>query len=142
MRTRKSGYRTVRCTGHPRVVKSSGWIGKHVLIAERALGRYLPNGAEVHHVDDNALNNANSNLVICQSHEYHHLLHVRARIVRAGGNPNTQRICWDCRQLKDFGEFNRCTRNKNGGLSNHCRECSRRACRDRRTAMRQAREGA
>ena len=71
----------------------------HVVIAETALGKPLPKRAEVHHVDGVKFNNAHSNLVICQDHAYHMLLHVRARVVRAGGNPNTQRICFRCRKL-------------------------------------------
>jgi hypothetical protein len=78
---------------------------EHVHIAESALGKRLPNGAEVHHVDGNGQNNAHSNLVICQDHAYHYLLHVRALVVKHGGNPNTQRVCGRCRQPKDFSQF-------------------------------------
>ncbi len=72
---------------------------EHVRVAERALGHALPPGAEVHHVDRDKTNNTNHNLVICQDHGYHRLLHRRARILHAGGNPNTQRICTSCKEL-------------------------------------------
>ncbi len=49
------------------------------LIATLALGHRLPKGAEVHHVDGNHANNTPSNLVICQDHTYHVLLHRRQR---------------------------------------------------------------
>lgn len=71
----------------------------HVAIAETALGHALPADAEVHHVDGVKWNNAHTNLVICQDHAYHMLLHARARVQKAGGDPNTQRICCHCKQL-------------------------------------------
>jgi DNA-binding MarR family transcriptional regulator len=81
----------------------SDW--QHREIAEKALGKPLPEGAEVHHIDGTKRNNANRNLVICQDRAYHALLHVRARVVRAGGDPNTQRLCGRCKQLKPLSEF-------------------------------------
>ena len=75
----------------------------HRIVADRALGKPLPPGAEVHHVDGNKQNNAPTNLVICESRSYHRLLHVRTRVLRAGGDPNTQRFCWKCQQLHPLG---------------------------------------
>lgn len=94
----------------------------HVAVAERALGRRLPAGAVVHHVDENPLNNLTSNLVICQDAAYHKLLHYRARIVAAGGNPNTHKLCSAC-GLKPLTEFGPCVRDKSSGLQNLCRKC-------------------
>src|SRR3990167_9989532 len=54
----------------------------HILVAEKALGRPLPEGVEVHHHDENRQNNSNSNLVICQDVAYHRLLHVIMRVLR------------------------------------------------------------
>lgn len=108
--------------GHPNA-DPQGHVYVHVLVAERALGRHLPAGVEVHHVDEDQANNGNGNLVICQDKGYHKLLHVRARVVRAGGDPNTQRICATCGVLKPFSAFNRLASNKSDGLQHRCRVC-------------------
>jgi hypothetical protein len=73
--------------------------------AEQALGKPLPEGAIVHHVDGSKSETAP--LVICQDQGYHLLLHLRARVVAAGGNPNTQRFCRTCGELKLFHEMNK-----------------------------------
>ncbi len=95
----------------------------HVVVAERALGKALPAGAVVHHVDENGLNNAPSNLVICQGRGYHALLHVRTLVVRAGGDPNTQKMCRSCGIAKPFELFYR--RRLSGSLLSSCIECNR-----------------
>jgi len=106
----------------------------HVVIAAKALGRPLPAGAEVHHVDGNKQNNANSNLVICPSRAYHMLLHVRQRVIAAGGNPNTQRICTACKELVflvDLVQTDSATR---------CRNCNTRLILKLRTYRASSRE--
>jgi hypothetical protein len=80
----------------------------------------------VHHVDGNRRNNVRTNLVICQDAAYHKLLHYRAKILRLGGNPNTDRYCSDCRTLKPIEDFNRLASNKCSGRQTICRECSHR----------------
>lgn len=61
---------------------------EHIDVAERALGKPLPFGAIVHHVDENRSNNDPSNLVICPSRAYHALIHRRMRALAACGNPS------------------------------------------------------
>lgn len=105
----------------------------HVVLATKALGRPLPSGAEVHHLDENPRNNDPSNLVICPSKAYHKLLHARARIVRAGGNPNTDRFCGKCKSVKLVAEFWPCSRTQLG-TQNTCKACLRKAPLDERVA--------
>ncbi len=62
--------------------------GQHVHVAEKAIGKRLPEGAIVHHVNHDTLDNANSNLVVCQNRAYHNLLHARERALDACGNAN------------------------------------------------------
>lgn len=119
-----SEHRQVTAVSHPRA-SSWGCVYEHILIAERALGRYLLEGAEVHHADENKRNNTNRNLVICQDKAYHKLLHVRARVVRAGGNPDTQRICSMCHAVLPMTAFNRASSNIGSGTQKACRECMR-----------------
>lgn len=72
---------------------------EHVMVAERALGRALPSGAVVHHLDENPQNNNPSNLVICPDAAYHRLLHRRARALAECGNADW---LW-CQRCKTFG---------------------------------------
>ena len=94
----------------------------HVAVAERALGKSLPKGADVHHFDGDKTNNTNTNLVICQSRAYHFLLHVRQRVKAAGGDPNTQRLCADCKQLVAMADFPPVPK-RIDGIGNQCRAC-------------------
>lgn len=89
-------------------------------VAEQALGKPLPMGCEVHHVDGNKRNNDNANLVICQDRRYHMLLHTRARVVRAGGNPNTDAYCSVCHTAKPLASF---YKRGDGGPSGWCIPC-------------------
>lgn len=72
-------------------------VREHVLVAERALGRALPQGAVVHHVDENKSNNTPSNLVVCEDRAYHNLLHARIRALRETGHAN-HRPCRYCKR--------------------------------------------
>lgn len=87
-------YWRVIVKGHP-LGDSGGYIYEHRAVAERALGKYLPATAVVHHVDDDGRNNDPSNLVICHDETYHKLLHRRQRAYDACGNPSAYR-CHQC----------------------------------------------
>lgn len=63
-------------------------VAKHIAVAEKAIGKVLPHGALVHHVDEDTLNNDPKNLVICPDEAYHKLLHRRMRALDACGNAN------------------------------------------------------
>lgn len=69
----------------------------HRFIAEQVVGRVLPRSVRVHHVDENPMNNAHANLVVCENHSYHKLLHSRAAALRATGDPHKRR-CAYCRK--------------------------------------------
>lgn len=133
----RKGHRPARGKYRVRMIVPGRVKATHIVIAESALGRPLPRGCEVHHVDGDTRNNANSNLVICENGTYHKLLHARARVVRAGGDPNTERKCGMCGRVKPFADFAACRR-QNSGLQTNCRTCSAEASRRRREARRAA----
>jgi len=103
-------------TGDPLLISrnapGTGWMSKgtgyrflgkqpeHIVLAEKALGKELPKGAQVHHVDYNRANNGPFNLVVCPNQEYHALLHVRTDALLATGNPNFRK-CRFCGQYDD-----------------------------------------
>jgi hypothetical protein len=98
------------------------FIGEHVAVVEQILGRTLPPAAVVHHVDDNRARNVSSNLVVLENQQEHIGLHVRRTVLRAGGNPWTQRLCCGCRRAKDFSEFYPAIDRR---FSTECRDCAR-----------------
>lgn len=95
---------------------------EHIFVAERALGKRLPKGAEVHHVDENRQNNAGSNLVICQNRAYHKLLHRRMRRLRDCGSFDLKR-CWKCNEVKSLSEYYRCADSADG-IAGRCKVCA------------------
>ena len=96
---------------------------QYVKLVESVLGHALPPSAIVHHVDHNRENNRNDNLVVIQNQAEHFGLHRRLRILRAGGNPWTQRICCTCKTIKDIDEFGS-NRSRRDGISIFCLICA------------------
>lgn len=72
---------------------------EHIIVVERALGKALRRTATVHHVNEDRADNKPPNLVACDSHSYHMLLHRRQRALDACGNPDWVR----CRGCDTYG---------------------------------------
>jgi hypothetical protein len=86
------GYRLISLNGRQ--------VREHVYIAEQTIGKPLPVGAEVHHVNENKADNRKENLVVCPSKAYHKLLHKRTRALEESGNPNFEN-CPFCKKYDD-----------------------------------------
>ena len=133
--TRKSmcqkHYRRMKIHGDPAVTNrrtngdgkgfwNGGGKGKHVLTVETILGKSLPAGAVVHHVNHEQSDNRPSNLVACQSQSYHSLLHMRERALLKTGNANWRK----CKICQKYGSPNDVTLSKKGIMYHP--ECNRR----------------
>lgn len=112
---RPDGYKAHRAGGRETL--------EHRAIAERALGKRLPAGAEVHHVDTLRAHNSPGNLVICPSRSYHQLLHQRQRAMDACGNASWLK-CVHCKQYDEPSNLTFYT-NRNGCTNNFHAQCKR-----------------
>jgi len=90
-----NGYLNIYKPDHPRSSKA-GYVKGHILIAEKILGKFLPEGVVVHHHDKNPSNNDPSNLIICEDQTYHQLLHKRMRAYESCGHSNWE-FCRHCK---------------------------------------------
>lgn len=87
----RDGYRLVGKAGHDL---------EHRLIAQRVIGKPLPKGSIVHHINGDSLDNRKENLVICPNQDYHKLIHYREEALKHSGNANYKK-CFVCKQYDD-----------------------------------------
>lgn len=85
-------------------------------IVLKILGRPLPKGALVHHVNEIKSDNRHCNLVICQDTAYHALLHRRMKAKAACGNADWER----CSICKQWGPPTEVTRKKSHPYHRKC----------------------
>lgn len=120
---------------YPMVTVSPGVTRReHIVLAERALGRPLPKGAEVHHVDEDITNNAPWNLVICPDHAYHRLLHMRGEAHAACGHYHWRR-CMYCKTWGDPDDAAMTVTKANAAYHKRCNAAHQQQLRNARRAM-------
>lgn len=125
----RNGYMMERGhIGHPSSPRE-GTVHQHHLVVERALGHYLRRPAEVHHVNGVRTDNVPGNLVACQDHEYHRLLHVRSDAYDACGHADWRK-CPYCGAYDDPAHMVVHARKKN--LVQLCHRACRNAARRER----------
>lgn len=93
-----NGEGGITSQGYISITKNGKRVSQHTSKCEIAIGKRLPKGAEVHHINGVKTDNRNENLVICQSAGYHQLLHARQKAFDGCGNP-------DFRECRYCGEF-------------------------------------
>jgi hypothetical protein len=100
------------------------------------LGKKLPGGSVVHHVNENGLDDSNNNLVLCEDASYHRLLHLRTAALKATGNPHARRcrFCkqWDIPGNGDFVHIKRTCKCSIGDGRYHHRSCAAKYARERK----------
>lgn len=92
------GYITILFPGHSRA-DSRGYVFEQNILAERALGRPLPEAAVVHHHNEIRSDNGPGNLVLCEDRSYHQHLHSRKRAYVATGDARA-RWCSFCKHYE------------------------------------------
>ncbi len=111
---------------HPRAKGNAGYVFQSILMAEKVLGKRLPEGTIVHHANGDQANDKNNNLVICQDQGYHQLLHQRMRAYYTCGNASWLK----CKFCKKYDDPINLRFDKNGRNQHH-QECNKAYCKNR-----------
>jgi hypothetical protein len=120
-----------RADGYIDVRLEDGYQKEHIVVAERVLGKSLPTGAVVHHINEDRSDNRPGNLVICQDTAYHSLLHRRLRALRESGHVDWLK-CVRCKKWspptdEDLWSFRDSTSNARHYYHRACERLRRRA---------------
>ncbi len=92
-------YIRIRAKNHP-MANKEGRVSLSVFKASNALGKKLPVKSMVHHFDENKINNANNNLIICEGDWYHKIMHYRKKALKECGHAHWKK-CRFCKKWDD-----------------------------------------
>jgi hypothetical protein len=102
-----NGYRLVKQPDHPRAMSGNweGYVYEHIIVAEKALGRFLNDDEEVHHLNQVRDDNQPENLLVLLKSQ-HTKLHAwleaggigseSANVKRVNSEEPTARRCKNC----------------------------------------------
>jgi hypothetical protein len=124
----RGGYTYIRAPEHGNA-GVNGYVAEHVLVAAGVLGKPLPPGAVVHHVNGDKTDNRPCNLVICESQAYHVLLHARAVSLEESGHAGWRKCCY-CKQYDDTANMS----GRRDGRKVYHLECARNHMRSQRAS--------
>ena len=99
--TGENGRAYIKMSEHSRAKARTGYVSRSLLVVEKAMGKYLSKGHPIHHVDGNPSNDANNNLVVCESQGYHLMLDRRRRAFKACGHADWRK-CPYCQKYDDL----------------------------------------
>lgn len=115
------GYVFVYAPEHRRA-SAKGYVREHLIVAEDALGKPIPDGAEVHHVNEDKSDSRRGNLVICEDRTYHVLLHRRRRAFLACGDASALK----CEFCQGYDRQSEIVTSGSHAFHSDCRNASRR----------------
>lgn len=116
---------------YKQLLKDGRITREHRVIAEKALGKPIPKGVHVHHMNyDKTDNHTPWNLVVCTA-AYHRLIHQRTDALAASGNANWRK-CNICHLYDD--PKNMCEKLHRSSFAYHHIECAREYRRTRSAA--------
>lgn len=119
---KRGGYLYIWKPDHPKAGKK-GYVPHACLVAEKALGKYLPDKAMVHHINEIRDDDRPENLVVCEDSAYHMLLHRRQRALKACGHANWLK-CYYCKKYDD--PKNLIIKKNGSGIHRECQNKARR----------------
>ena len=113
-RTIHNGYVELYQPDHPNADRK-GYVQEHVAVVAAVLGKPVPAGCPIHHANQDRGDNRRSNLVLCDSHGYHKLLHQRLDALKACGHASWRK----CSLCQEYGDPATLYQSPNNGACRH-----------------------
>jgi DNA-directed RNA polymerase subunit RPC12/RpoP len=109
------------CGDKAKIIANSRKTRPHVHVIERIIGHRISNKTVIHHINGDKKDNRPENLFICENQAHHLRIHAAKRIIDAGGNPDTDKICSRCKIVKPKSDFHIAKRAD--GYRCYCKSC-------------------